>query len=64
MSNVIPLNLPPRNLGNGAREAVQRYFAGPFFDAQLQKIGDATLSQTDHLLAWLYAEGFIVEKLK
>jgi len=48
------------NPGNSAREAIYRYFEGPFFEAQMQKIGDPTLSQADHLLAWLYAEGFII----
>ena len=48
--NVIKLGLY-RNPGNGAREALQRYFEGQ------------QLAGVDHLLAWLWINGFKVVPL-
>jgi hypothetical protein len=42
-----------RNLGNGAREAMQRYFAE--WPSQELELG-----RVDHMLAWLWVEGFKV----
>jgi hypothetical protein len=60
MGDVIPIR--PANPGNGAREALVRYFGSlDFFN---YKLNGGEMNEADHLLAWLWNEGFIVEKLK
>ena len=49
--NVIKLSLY-RNPGNGARETLLRYFEGQ------------TMEGVDHLLAWLWIQGFKVVPLE
>lgn len=41
------------NYGNGAFEALTKYFSGP----------EPRIADVSHLLAWLWTEGFIVKPL-
>lgn len=52
MANVIQLTAY-RNKGNGAREAIQKYF----------KVKKADMMAVDHFLASLWAKGFVVVPL-
>ena len=63
MGDIVPIR--KANPGNGVREALQRYFEGREFHRYLiahqhLECPNAPLSETDHFLAWLAAEGFMV----
>lgn len=69
MNNVFSLKLPPRNPGNGAREVLEVYLMTDAYGRYLRLpdtalTGPPRLGRTDHLLAWLYEQGFIVERLR
>lgn len=61
--------------GNGAKETLDRYFDTDAYGAYIAAgaLGSAAaasnggwlgLNATDHLLAWLWAEGFVVKPLE
>jgi hypothetical protein len=47
-----------RNLGNGAREVLQRYFEE--WSSEEWPHHGLKLGRVDHMLAWLWVEGFKV----
>ena len=57
-SETEPPNSHPTPTGSGAREAVERYFVDETPMETNSYVG--LLSRADHLLAWLWAEGFMV----
>lgn len=48
-----------REAGNGAREAVRRYFADAGWDEPMHSAG---LMRVDDFLIWLWMEGFVIRK--
>lgn len=61
------VRLRPENPGNGAREVLEIYFLTDAY-GRYWRLPDAVLegprlSRTDHLLAWLYEQGFVVERI-